>query len=97
MPPGPPDCPRCKGTGKMPDYSACPDCNGTGKKTPAKLAHHPTPPPGWSPPPVTSHDYVGGRVGHGLSHPGGLPQSSKNPPRLDWGTRGTAAQAHRAG
>ena len=33
MPPGPPDCPRCKGTGKMPDYSACPDCHGTGKKT----------------------------------------------------------------
>ena len=31
MPPAKPDCPRCQGTGKMPDYSACPDCKGTGK------------------------------------------------------------------
>lgn len=31
MPPAKPDCPRCNGTGKMPDSSACPDCNGTGK------------------------------------------------------------------
>jgi DnaJ-class molecular chaperone len=32
MPPAMPDCPRCNGSGKMPDHSACPDCNGTGKK-----------------------------------------------------------------
>jgi DnaJ-class molecular chaperone len=31
MPPAAPDCPRCNGTGKMPDSSACPDCKGTGK------------------------------------------------------------------
>ena len=37
MPPSMPDCPRCGGTGRMPDYTTCPDCRGTGKMTsPAK-------------------------------------------------------------